>query len=130
MSVEEHQNDAAATDEPTRGVLMNVSNAMVGLHKEHFGRGPTRARSHFAGPNMIVCVLEGGLLSAERALVDMGEHLRVQESRMFFQVATRQTFIETVERIVGRKVVAFSSATDAEADVIWEIYNLDGGADV
>ena len=126
VSVEAHLQDPPIVEAHGRSVLMNVSNAMVGLHKEHFGRGPTRARSHFAGDDMIVCTLEGGLLPAEHALVEMGEQMRVQESRLFFQVATRQVFIETLEKIVGRKVVAFSSATDAQADVIWEIYNLDG----
>lgn len=105
--------------------LAAVSNAMVALHKEQFGRGPGRARTHFAGEDTLVCVLEDVLLPAEQALVEMDQHDRVQESRMFFQMATRGKFIDAVERIIGRKVSAFSSATDPGADVIWEIYNFE-----
>jgi uncharacterized protein YbcI len=105
--------------------LAAVSNAMVSLHKEQFGRGPTRARSHFAGEDTLVCVLEDALLPAEQGLVEMRQQDRVQETRLFFQMATRDKFIEVVEQIVGRKVVAFSSATDADAGVVWELYNFE-----
>jgi len=105
--------------------LAAVSNAMVALHKEQFGRGPTRARSHFAGEDTLVCVLEGALLPAEQALVEMNQQVRVQEARLFFQMATRGKFVDAVEEIVGRKVIAFSSATDADATVVWELYNFE-----
>lgn len=71
----------------TGSLLQKVSNAMVALHKEQFGRGPTRAQSHFAGPDALLCVLEDTLLAAERRMVAMGEQQRVRESRMFLQVA-------------------------------------------
>ena len=102
-----------------------VSNAMVSLHKEQFGRGPTRARSHFAGEDTLVCVLEDALLPAEQSLVAMNQQDRVQEARLFFQMATRSKFVAAVEQIVGRKVIAFSSATDADAAVVWELYNFE-----
>ena len=116
--------DGQHADERPSGVLMRVSNAVVALHKEQFGRGPTKARSHFAGRDTLVCVLENSLLPAELALVEMGQQERVQESRLFFQTATREKFITAVEEIVGRKVVAFSSATDPDAATVWEIYNF------
>jgi uncharacterized protein YbcI len=81
-----------------------VSTAMVKLHKEQFGRGPTQARAHYAGPNALVCVLEDVLLPAERKLVELGDISRVRESRTSFQVATQREFIEAVEHIVSRKV--------------------------
>ncbi len=117
--------DGQQSEDRVGGVLASVSNEMVRLHKEQFGRGPTRARSHFAGPNTLVSVLENTLLPAELALVEMGQQERVQESRLFFQTATRDKFIAAVEKIVGRKVVAFSSATDPDAATVWEIYNFD-----
>jgi uncharacterized protein YbcI len=100
--------------------LMEISNAMVRLHKEQFGRGPTAARAYFAGPDTLVCVLENALLPAERRLVEMGDDLRVRETRMAFQVATTDEFIGAVELIVNRKVRAFASATDAAHDVVFE----------
>lgn len=105
--------------QPT-SVLAAVSNAMVALHKEQFGRGPVSARSHFAGPDALVCVLEAALLPAERKLVNMGEQQRVRETRLAFQVATADEFVATVEQIVGRKVHAFASAADVDRDVVFE----------
>ena len=88
----------------TAAQLLKVSNAMVALHKEQFGRGPTKARSHFAGDDVLICVLEDVLLPAERKLVDMGNQDRVRDSRHSFQVATQPEFVTAVEQIVGRKV--------------------------
>src|SRR3954452_10674215 len=90
-------------------VLQAVSNAMVKLHKEQFGRGPTKARAYFAGPDMLVCMLHEALLPAERKLVEMGEQNRVRDSRIAFQAATEHEFVTAVEQIVYRKVVSFAS---------------------
>ena len=100
---------------------MEVSNALVALHKEQFGRGPMRARTLFAGPDVVVTIFDDALLPAEQAMVDLGEPLRVQEARVFFQDATRDRFISTVERVTSRKVVSFHSTCDARAGVVIEI---------
>jgi uncharacterized protein YbcI len=111
---------------PFRGaILQSVSNAMVALHKEQFGRGPTKAQTHFAGADAIVCVLDDALLPAERTMVEMGEQQRVRESRMFLQVATADKFIASVEEITGRKVRAFASATDPDQSVVMENFVLE-----
>ena len=102
--------------------LAAVSNALVALHKEQFGRGPTRARTNYAGQDTLVCVLEDALLPAERAMVEMGEAHRVQESRLFFQSATADRFIAAVEEIVHRQVRSFSSATDPLNGIVMEMY--------
>ena len=107
-------------EEHPTSLLAGISNAMVALHKEQFGRGPMSARSHFAGPNVLVCVLEDALLPAERKLVQMGDHERVRETRLAFQVATSDEFVRAVEQIVGRKVRAFASATDVAQNVVFE----------
>jgi uncharacterized protein YbcI len=109
-----------STAPPSGRLLTELSNALVALHKEQFGRGPTRARSHFAGPDTLVCVLDDALLPAERALVDIDEQQRVRESRLFMQVATRARFIEVIERIVGRKVYSFVSASDPDRGLVVE----------
>jgi uncharacterized protein YbcI len=101
-------------------LLQEVSNALVALHKEQFGRGPTKAQSHFAGADALLCVLEDALLPAERTMVEMGEQQRVRESRTFLQVATADQFIATIERLTGRKVHAFASATDPDQGVVME----------
>jgi uncharacterized protein YbcI len=116
---------------PGGSVLQDVSNAMVALHKEQFGRGPTKAQSHHAGPDALLCVMEDALLPAERAMVAMGEQQRVRDTRMFFQVATAAQFIATVETLTGRTVRAFASATDPDHGVVMEnfIFEPDGRRD-
>lgn len=115
----------SGTPEHSTSLLAAVARAMVSLHKEQFGRGPTNARAHFAGPDALVCVLDDALLPAERKMLAMGEHQRVRDSRMAFQVATADEFIGAVERIVQRKVHAFASATDVEQDVIFENFTFE-----
>jgi hypothetical protein len=53
-------------------------------------------------------------------MAEMGDHHRVREMRMAFQVATAEEFVAVVEQIVHRKVRAFSSATDVTSNVIFE----------
>ena len=100
--------------------LQAVSNAMVKLHKEQFGRGPTSAHSNFAGPDTLVCVLLDALLPAERKMVELGDEGRVRETRIAFQAATATEFVEAIEDIVKRKVRAFGSAVDPDANVVFE----------
>ncbi len=107
--------DAHVADAPEgQSVTAAVSNAMVKLYKEQFGRGPTKARSHWTGPDALTCFLEETLTPAERNLVKMGEHQRLRDLRMFFQYASVREFCEPVERITGRKVRSFQSSIDTE----------------
>ena len=105
--------------------LQAVSNAMVKLHKEQFGRGPTNARSYYAGPDTLVCTLEDSLLPAERTMVEMGEQQRVRESRMFLQVASQDRFVAAVEELVSRKVRAFASSIDPDKGVVFEVFSFE-----
>jgi len=124
MSTDERQPGQRATDaqdQPTAGELrtsglLEISNAMVRLYKEQFGRGPTRARTHWAGPDALVCFLEDTLTPAERNLVQMGQHQRLRDMRLFFQYATLREFCEPVEQVTGRKVHSFHSSVDTKVD--------------
>ena len=97
-------------------VLQSISNELVRLFKEQFGRGPTKARAYWAGPDVLTVVLEDTLAPAERSLVQMGEHERLRELRSFFQSASLKEICEPVERLTGRKVRAFGSAIDTHVD--------------
>jgi uncharacterized protein YbcI len=105
--------------------LQEITNAMVRLYKELFGRGPTKARTDYAGPDTIVATVQNSLTTAERAMVSLGEHHRVREIRMLFQHASERDFIDAVERITGRKVWAFVSGTNTEQDVSAEVFYLE-----
>ena len=117
MSTHEEQQQPAESDaDPRSSVLSEMSNTIVRLYKEQFGRGPTKTRTTWAGPDMLVVTLENTLTPAERNLVKMGEHQRLRDLRMFFQYATVREFCEPVEQITGRKVRSFHSSIDTEVD--------------
>ncbi|HEX5982839.1 MAG TPA: Na-translocating system protein MpsC family protein [Solirubrobacterales bacterium] len=106
-------------------VHAEISREMVRLYKELFGRGPTKARTEFAGPDIVICTLEDTFTLAERSLVEMGEHQRLRDTRMYFQAATRDRFTEIVERVTGRRVRAFISGLDADVDICAEVFYLE-----
>lgn len=109
-----------ARGETGTSVLQAVADAMVKLHKDQFGRGPTRSRAHFAGPDALMCVLEDVLLPAERRMIELGNDGMVREARVAYQVATADDFCTAVEQILGRKVRGFASGVDAQANIIFE----------
>ena len=114
-----------AEDPSGQSELSAISNAMVRLYKEQFGRGPTRARSTYAGRNAILCTLENSFTPAEAALARRGEHQRLRDTRMFFQHATEEKFREAVEQITGREVRGFVSGVDTEQDLSSELFYLE-----
>jgi uncharacterized protein YbcI len=95
---------------------LEISNTMVRLYKEQFGRGPTKTRTHWCGDDLIVVTMEDTLTPAERNLAKMGEHQRLRDLRLFFQYASVREFCEPIEAITDRKVRAFFSAIDTEVD--------------
>ena len=68
--------------------------------------------------------LEQTFTPAERSLQRMGEHQRLRDLRLLFQYASVAAFCEPVERLIGRKVKAFISGIDTQADVATELYVL------
>jgi len=124
---EQHSGSALADRSP----MLEISNAMVRLYKEAFGRGPTKARAQFAGPDTLIVILESSLTVAERNLVAMGEHQRLREARLFFQYALEDQFRAIVEQALGRRTVAFVSGLDTRRDVAMEVFTLEpaGGGD-
>jgi len=113
VSTEDQQPTA---DETRTSALMEISNAMVQLYKQQFGRGPSSARTFWSGPDAVTCILEDTLTPAERNLVKLGEHQRLRDTRMFFQYATVTEFCQPVELITGRTVRAFHSSIDTKAN--------------
>lgn len=121
MSEERHQPGTEGNASASHS-LMEVTNEMVRIYKEQFGRGPTKARTNWAGEDALLCTLEDSLTPAERNLTKMGEHQRLRDVRLFFQYATEKQFRDTVETLTGRKVRAFVSGIDAEEDVSAELF--------
>jgi uncharacterized protein YbcI len=105
--------------------LAEISREMVRLYKNQFGRGPTKARSHFAGPDLIVCTLEDSLTPAEKRMAELGDHQRLRDLRLYLQHATEEQFCQIIEQALGRKVRAFISGMDTDKDVAAELFYLE-----
>ena len=104
------------------GPLGRLSGAMVKIYKDRFGRGPTATRSHWAGPDTVVCELWDSFTPVERSMVQMGEHSRLREMRLFFQHASEAQFTAAAEEVFGRRVRAFVSGVDTRADLSVELF--------
>jgi uncharacterized protein YbcI len=104
--------------------LAALSNEMVRIYKEQFGRGPTKVRSDYAGPDTLVCLLENTFTPAEKSLQQMGEHQRLREMRTFFQYASSADFIDAVRSTTGREVRSFISGIDTNTDIACELFVL------
>lgn len=101
-----------------------IANAIVRLHAEHYGRGPTRARAHVADDHVLV-ILEDVFTTAERTLVAAGRGDRVLASRDAFNDAMRERFTQAVESVVGRRVRAFFCQTHLEPEMAIEVFVLE-----
>ncbi len=112
----------------TYSVRAEISREMVRLYKDQLGRGPTRARTEFAGPDIVVSTLEDSFTPVERKMAEMGENQRLRDTRTFFQHATEEDFRNVIERLLKRRVRAFVSGTDATSDVSAEVFYLESAA--
>jgi uncharacterized protein YbcI len=114
----------APAPEKVGEMLAAISTRIVGLLREHYGRGPSRAKT-YAMDDCIVCVLRNGFTAHERTIADSGEMSRVIEMRQDFQRLMERKYRETIETITGRQVVAFLSQAHLEPDITLEIFFLD-----
>ncbi|MEA2160884.1 MAG: hypothetical protein QOD66_3264 [Solirubrobacteraceae bacterium] len=117
--------EGRANEDAAPNPLLEISNEMVRIYKEQFGRGPTKVRTNYAGPDTLVCLLEHTFTPAERNLQAMGEHQRLRDIRMLFQYAETSRFTEPIERITGRRVRGFISGIDTNHDIASEMFILD-----
>ena len=106
------------------GTLSAISNEMVHIYKDQFGRGPTKTRTVWAAPDILLVTLEQTFTPAERRLRELGEHGRLRELRMLFQYADTKVFCDPVERLTGRTVRAFVSGIDTDSDLATELFVL------
>jgi len=121
----ETSRDGTGTEEERTGLAMvELSNGMVRLYKDLFGRGPTKARTNYAGPDIIISTLENSLTRPERNMAAAGDHERLRDLRAYFQYQAEDEFRGVVERVTGRTVRAFVSGMDTRQDVASEVFYL------
>jgi uncharacterized protein YbcI len=113
--------------EPIRGgqLLAEISTTIVGILREHYGRGPMKAKT-YALDDIIVCVMRGsGFTPLEKTIMDSGEPDRVIAMREDFQRVMAGQYKTAIERLTGRKVLAFLSQAHVEPDITMEIFFVD-----
>jgi uncharacterized protein YbcI len=106
-------------------LLAAISTSIVGILREHYGRGPMKAKT-YAIDDIIVVVMRGsGFTALEQTIMDSGEPQRVVELRESFQRMMATRYRETIEELTGRRVVAFLSQAHIEPDITMEIFFID-----
>jgi len=105
-------------------LLDAVTEAMIALHERYHHRKPVTAKTQLLGDDLLVCVLGGVYTDVEKTLIELQRQTVVQETRSDFQRAMQHKFIEAVERLSGRSVLAFISNSHVGPDLEMEIFML------
>jgi uncharacterized protein YbcI len=113
----------AAGGQPPGSLRAAIANAMVGLKKRHYGRGPEAAKAYLEDDYIFV-VLEGGLTRNEETLLADGRQDLVRQYRLAFQEAVTETATGAVEELTGRKVIGYHSQIVFDPVRAFEIFVL------
>jgi uncharacterized protein YbcI len=103
--------------------LTAVSDGIVALLKEFYGRGPTRTKTYFED-DLVVCLLRGGFTRVEQTLLEGGRGSSVIQQRMEFQELMRHRFQTVIEEATGRRVIGFMSGNQQDPDIMCEVFIL------
>ena len=117
------QQDIQSTKQAHGDVLTAISDGMVALLKEFYGRGPTRAKAYYHD-DLVVCVLRGGFSRVEETLLEGGRGHAVIQQRMEFQEVMRERFAAVIEDATGRRVIGFMSGNQQHPDMMCEVFIL------
>ena len=111
---------------PLKGGELNaaVTKALMGIHSEYLGRGPRTASTFHTG-NVLVTLMHDVLTHAEKTLAHTDQIHAVTNMRQLFQETMERDFRAAVERLTGRKVVAFISGNHVDPDIAAELFILD-----
>jgi uncharacterized protein YbcI len=115
--------DAHPTQKSHGDVLTAISDGLVALLKEFYGRGPTRAKSYYED-DLVVCVLRGGFSPVEQTLLSAGRGSAVISQRQEFQDIMRERFEAVIEGATGRRVIGFMSGNQQAPDIMCEVFIL------
>jgi len=117
--------DGTATRREGGELLASISRRIVQLLARHAGKGPTKCKTHWAGPDLLVVVLGGGYTEAERTLYERGHAEDVRAYRSAIQEALSEDMTAEVEELTRRKVIAFMSTSHQDPDLLVEIFVLE-----
>lgn len=106
--------------------MADLSNAMVALHRQHYGRGPAAARASLKD-GMAICVLSDIYTRAERTLIAAGRLDHVQATRLLHRHSAEPTYQSAAEAALGRPVAALLSAFHSDPDLAVDVFVLGEG---
>lgn len=109
-------------------LLDAVTASMVALHERYHHRVPVTAKSQLLGDDLIACVMGGVYTDVEKTMIELQRTTVVQETRSDFQHAMQHKFIGEIERLSGRRVLAFISNHSVGPDLEIELFMLEGGS--
>jgi uncharacterized protein YbcI len=104
-------------------VLTAISDGLVALLKEFYGKGPTQAKSYYQD-DLVVCVLRGGFSRVEQTLLEGGRGAVVIQQRLEFQELMRERFESVIADATGRQVIGFMSGNQQDPDMMCEVFIL------
>jgi uncharacterized protein YbcI len=107
-------------------LLAAISTRFVGILREHYGRGPMRAKTYVVDDIIVVVMRGSGFTALEQTIMDSGRPERVVAMREDFQEAMQVRYKETIKELTGRNVTAFISQAHVEPDITVEMFFIDG----
>lgn len=125
------ESPAQSTQSPLGGghLLAAISTRIVAILRDHYGRGPMKAKT-YAIDDIIVVVMRGsGFTPLEKTIMESGQPQRVVDMRHDFQHIMTKRFTDTIEELTGRHVIAFLSQAHVDPDITMEIFFMDGTLD-
>ena len=107
-------------------LLTAISTGIVAILREHYGRGPMKAKTYVIDDIIVVVMRGSGFTALEKTIMDSGNPDRVVAMRHDFQTVMTKHFTDTIETLTGRNVVAFLSQAHVDPDITIEIFFVDG----
>jgi uncharacterized protein YbcI len=107
-------------------LLAAISSSVVALFREHYGRGPIKAKTYALDDLLIVVLRGSGFTPLEQTLMDDDGGDRVVAMRHEFQRVMAPRFTQIIEDLTRRRVTAFLSHAHVEPDITVEIFCLEG----
>jgi uncharacterized protein YbcI len=114
-----------ATEQHERGgIAASISTGLVQLHKQYYGKGPTKAKTYLVN-DTVICMLKDGLTRVETTMLESGMPEAVHNMRRSFQEAMRERFTDIVQGATGRTVIAYMSNIHCNPDISLEVFVLE-----
>jgi uncharacterized protein YbcI len=92
-------------------LLADLSQAVVRLYEECYGKRPDSATAHVSG-DIVVCLLEGAPPRGQR------------------RAGVRRRFVEAIEELTGREVKSYISGVDVQTGTNAEVFVLAPEAEI